>query len=94
MSFGGRTQEGRLTDSYVDSLYKEVSKHKSQTSDATHYDNFKHESMRLYFKGKDEPLTNEDERLRTFGRIKSILGKNRLCDLGFDMPRGPTPQQP
>ena len=35
--FRGRTQEGRLTDSYVDSLYKELSKHYSQTSDATHY---------------------------------------------------------
>ena len=26
---GGRTQEGRLTDSFVDSLYKELSKHYS-----------------------------------------------------------------
>ena len=33
---GRRTQEGRLTDSYVDSLYKELSKHYSRTSDATH----------------------------------------------------------
>ena len=40
-SFGGRTQEGRLTDSYVDSLYKELSKQYRRTSDATHYDNFR-----------------------------------------------------
>ena len=37
---GGKTQERRLTDSYVDSLYKELSKHYNRTSDATHYDNY------------------------------------------------------
>ena len=37
---GGRTQEGRLTNSYVDSLYKELSKHYSRISDAIHYNNF------------------------------------------------------
>ena len=36
---GGKTQERRLTDSYVDSLYKELSKHYTRTSDVTHYDN-------------------------------------------------------
>ena len=36
----------------------------------------------------DWPLTNEDGKLRTFGRFKSILDKNRLRDLGFDIPRG------
>ena len=35
----GKTQERRLTDSYIDSLYKELSKHYGRTSDATHYDN-------------------------------------------------------
>ena len=48
----------------------------------THYDSF-----RLYFKDRDE-LTNEDGKLRTFGRIKRILGKNRLRNLGFDVPSG------
>ena len=55
---GGKTQEGRLTDSYVDSLYKELSKHYSRTSDATHYNNFRREGRRLNFKGRDKPLTN------------------------------------
>ena len=31
---GGKTQERRLIDSYVDSLYKKLSKHYSQTWDA------------------------------------------------------------
>ena len=74
-SFGGRPQEGRLTNSYVDSLYKELSKHYSRTSDAIHYDNFRREDKQLYFEGRDEPLTNEDGKLRTFGRLKSMLGK-------------------
>ena len=40
-----------------------------------------------------EPLTSEDGKLRTFGRLQSILGKNRLRNLRFDIPKGPTPQQ-
>ena len=40
---GTRTKEGKLTNSYVNSLYKELSKHCSQTFDATHYDNFRRE---------------------------------------------------
>ena len=80
------TQEGRLTDSYVYSLYKELSKHFSRTSDATHYDHFRCEDKQLYFKGRDEPFTCEDGTLKTFGRSTSILGKNRLRDLGFDIP--------
>ena len=47
-----------------------------------------------YFKGRDEPLTNEYENLKTFSELKNILGKSRLCDLGFDVPKGKvTPQQ-
>ena len=88
-----RTQEGRLTDFYVDSLYKKLSKHYSRTSDATHYDNFRHEGKLLYFKGRDEPITNEDGLSRTFGKLKSILGKNRIRDLGLNVPKGPTVQQ-
>ena len=89
---GGRTHKGRLTVSYVDSLYK-PSKHYSRTSDATHYDNFRHEGRWLYFKGRDEPLTNEDGKLRTFGKLKSIPSKNRICNLGFDISKGPKVQQ-
>ena len=83
---GGKTQERRLTESYVDSLYKELSKHYSRTSDATHYDNFRREGERFYFKGRDKPPTNEDGKLKTFGKLKSILRKNRLHELGFGVP--------
>ena len=74
-------------------MYKELSKHYSRTSDATHYDNFRREGRWLYFKGKDKPLTNEDGKLKTFGKLRSILGKKRIRDLGFDKPKGPTVQQ-
>ena len=95
MSFEGeKTQERRLINSYVDSLYKELSKHYNGTSDATHYDNFRREGRQLYFKGRDEPLTNEDGKLKTFGKLKSILSKNRLRNLGFGVSCGKlTPQQ-
>ena len=82
---GGKTQERRLTKSYINSLYQELS---SRTSDATHYDNFRRKGKWLYFKGRDEPLTNEYGSLKTFSKLKNILGKNRLCDLGFDVPKG------
>ena len=85
---GGKTQERRLTDSYIDSLYKELAKHYKRTSDATHYNYFKCKGRQLYFKGRDEPLTNEDGKLRAFGKLKSILCKNRLLDLGFNIPSG------
>ena len=71
MSFrGGLTQERRLTNSYVYSLYNELSKHYSRTSDATHYDNFRHKGKQLYFKGRDELLTTEDRKLKTVEQIK------------------------
>ena len=85
---GGRTQEGSLTDSYVDSLYKELFKHYSRTPDETHYGNFRREGRQLYFRGRDEPLTNEGGKLRTFGHLKRILGKNRIRDLSFDIHKG------
>ena len=66
-------------------MCKELSKHYGRTSDATHYDYFKHEDNSLYFRGRDESLINEDGKLTTFGRLTSIPGKNRLRDLGFDI---------
>ena len=40
------------------------------------------------FKGRDEPLANDDGKLRTSGRLTSILGRNMLHDLGFDVLSG------
>ena len=90
---GGLTQETRVTNSYVDSLYKELSKQYSQTSDVIHYDNFKCKGKQLYYRGRDEPLTKEGGKFKAIGKLISILGKNRLIDLSFDIPKGLTPQQ-
>ena len=94
MSFrGGLTQETRVTNSYVNSLYKELSKHYNRTSDIIHYDNFKCKGKQLYYRGRDEPLTKEDGKLKAIGKLICILGKKRLIDLGFDIPKGLKPQQ-
>ena len=69
-------------------MYKELSKHYKRTSDAIHHYYFKRKGDQLFFKGKDKPLINEDGKLKTFGRLKSILCKNRLHSLGFDVPIG------
>ena len=75
-------------------MYKELSKHYSWTSDATHFDNFRFDGNQRYFGGRDEPLTNDDGELKAFGRLASILGKNRLHDLSFAISSGKlTPQQ-
>ena len=36
----------------------------------------------------NRPLTTKDGILRSAGKIADILGKSRLCNLGFDVPRG------
>ena len=82
---GGKTQERRLTKSYINSSYQELS---SRTSDATHYDNFRCKGKWLYFKGRDESLTNEYGSLKTFSKLKNIPGKNRLLRLGFRCTKG------
>ena len=84
---GGLTQERRLTNSYVDNLYNELSKYYSRTSDVTHYDLFSHNGKCLYFIGKYGPLANEDGKLKTIEQIKT-LGLKRVCELGFEVPMG------
>ena len=36
-------------------------------------------------RGRDEPLTNEDGELKTFGKLQKILGQNWIRDSGFDV---------
>ena len=43
----------------------------------------------LHYKSVDKPLTYNKGRLRSVGEIADkILGKNKLHDFGFDIPRG------
>ena len=72
---------------YVRDLYKKLSENVSETLELFHYDYFKLEGGELYYIGSRKPLTTEGE-LKSVGMLVDILGKKRLCRLGFNIPVG------
>ena len=87
-SFGGReSQRIKLMKDYVRDLYKRLSEKIGETPELFHYDYFKLEDGELYYRGSRKPLTTEGN-LKSVGMIADILGKNRLCRLGFNIPVG------
>ena len=87
-SFGGReSQRTELIKDYVKDLYKKISENIEETPELFHYDYFKLECGELYYIGNGKPLTTE-EKLKSVGMLVDILGKNRLCRLGFNIPVG------
>ena len=72
---------------YVKDLYKKLSKNTGETPESFRYDYFKLEGGELYYIGKRPPLTTEGK-LKSVGTIADILGKNRLRNLVFEIPRG------
>ena len=86
-SFRGKSQRTKLMKDYVRDLYKKISKNISETPEEFHYDYFKLEGRELYDIGSRKPLTTKGA-LKQVGMLADILGKNRLCNLGFDIPRG------
>ena len=70
---GGKAQKRRLTNSYINSLHKKLSEPYQQASCKTHYDYFRQEGKQLYFKGKDEPLTNQDGSIRIIKQLKKTF---------------------
>ena len=72
---------------YVRDLYKRLSENVGETPELFHYDYFKLEDRELYYRGSRKPLTTEGK-LKSVGMIADILGKNRLCRLGFNIPVG------
>ena len=87
-SFGGReSQRTKLMKDYVRDLYKKLSENIGETPELLHYDYFKLEDGELYYRGSRKPLTTEGK-LKSVGMIADILGKNRLCRLGFNIPVG------
>ena len=83
------TLEQGFTNTFVDSLYKELSKYYPRIHDAIHYDRFRCDDNGLYYKGRDKPLTNMDGKLKTIGQLETILGQRRLFKLGFDASEWP-----
>ena len=86
-SFGGESQRTKLMKDYVRDLYKKLSENISENPELFHYDYFKLERGELYYIGNRKPLTTE-EKLKSLGMLADILGKNRLCRLGFSIPLG------
>ena len=86
-SFGGESQRTKLMKDYVKDLYKRLSENIGETPELFHYDYFKVEGGELCYIGCRKPLTTE-RKLKSVGMIADILGKNRLCRLGFNIPVG------
>ena len=69
---------------YVKDLYKKLSENIDGTPELFHYNYFKLEGGELYYIGNRKPLTTEGK-LKSVGMLADILGKNRLCRLGFNV---------
>ena len=90
MTFGGESQRTKLMKDYVKDLYKKLSENIGEIPESFHFDYFKLEDGELYNRGRRTPLMTKGE-LKSVGMITDILGKNRLHNLGFDIPRGKVP---
>ena len=86
-SFGGESQRTKLMKDDVGDLYKKLSENVGETPELFHYDYFKLEDGELYYRGSRKPLTTKGV-LKLVGMIADILGKNRLCRVGFNIPVG------
>ena len=86
-SFRGESQRTELMKDYVRDLYKRLSENVGETKELFHYDYFKLEGGELYYIGSRKPLTTEGK-LKSVGMTADILGKNRLCRLGFNIAVG------
>ena len=83
-SFGGESQRTKLMKDYVRDLHKKLSENIGETPELFHYDYFKLEDGELYYRGNRKPLTTGGK-LKSVGMLVDILGKNRLCRLGFNI---------
>ena len=72
---------------YVRDLYRRLSENIGEMPELFHYDYLKLEGGELYYIGSRKPLTTEGK-LKSVGMIADILGKGRLCRLGFNTPVG------
>ena len=86
ISFRGESQRTKLMKDYVRDLYKRLSENISETPEEFHYDYFKLENGKLYYRGKRKPLTTKGV-LKSVGMLGDILRKGGLHNLGFDIPR-------
>lgn len=86
-SFGGLSQNTRVLQEIVEGLYDRLSERFQPKPEVLYTDLFEIRDGELYYKDDNRPLTNNG-RLRATGTISDILGKRRLRNLGFDIPKG------
>ena len=86
-SFRGESQRTRLFKEDLKRLYQRLSEKWVRTSDVFHFDDFEPIDGELYYKDKSKPLTYGGGKLRLVKEIKNMLGKERIRDLGFDIPK-------
>ena len=72
-----------MLEIYIKRYQKKI----SEPPEEFHYDYFKLEGRELYYIGSRKPLTTKGV-LKPVGMLADILGKNRLHNIGFDIPRG------
>ena len=72
---------------YIKDLYKKLSENIGETPELFHYDYFKLEGGELYYICSRKPLMTEGK-LKSVGMLADILGKNRFCRMGFNIPVG------
>ena len=87
-SFRGESQRTRLMKDYAKGLYKKLSEKIGETPEEFHFDYFKLEDGELYCRGNRKPLRYGEGKLKSVGEMAEILGKNRLHNVGFDIPKG------
>ena len=88
-SFRGTSIRKKVLREHADRLYQKPTEITCQTPKAFHFNDFK-----LYYEDKSMSLTTGGKKLRLVLTTVRILGKEGLCELGFDIPRGkPRAQQ-
>ena len=83
---GGKTQSTRLSESFVEELYLELSEETGQIPEAFHFDDFDLRDEKLYYKDNRSP--HKQNKLRSVPAIAQILCEDGLRYLGFDISRG------
>ena len=69
-------------------MYQKLSESIGENPEEFHYDYFEVRDGRLYYEDMNMPLMTKDGIPRSASEIASILGKNRLHKLGFEIPGG------
>ena len=82
------TLKGEVLESFVKSLYKRLSGSDNESLRRLNFHNFDLRNRQLYYKDKSNPSTIKKWMLRAVGILADKLGKEGLCDLGFDVPVG------